>query len=515
MSKKILLAAAALSAIAVAGGANAASVGYRAGGAAIVTTSTPYTLARELNYSAGVQSAAGAFDTVVRANSALGAGTYTISVNYAGATFGAAVSTAAVTDAATCATGQAAGIEASTGGLANGASSLTLTSGGAAGGNNLTYTLQVPQGADVEAVCFAPALSVNGPVSATVTITNQVTGQPVDPSVIQPLITTTTQGFAAATMADTVTTAILAGTASPYFRTLSADTTIGTISYAAATTAATVNPATGAAFGTIAYKDLIGTPVQAADVVSGAFTVTGDLTGLNVTAGGTVQAKAGNTATVSLTGSPITSPTVIALAPVGGANAPQINPSAYSVSGSFSLAPAFSGPLTLSSTALETVGTEGLTYVIPWVSSRTQGAATGSRTVVRISRVGSNVVTGGNVYAQVLNPIRGSAVGNWALVGTLGASGEVVMSSDTFENVFGDFGRGDIRLALTPNNGAGFDSNYAPLQANNIIVKRVITQPNGGVSEMDVVAVGDNGTPNDVQTNFAAPAAPAAPPVIP
>lgn len=503
MNKNILLAAAALSVLATAGAANAASITIRTG-AANTATATPYTLARELNYSAGIKSTAGQFDTVLTANQALAAGTYTINVSYSGATLNAGVSSAAIAATAGCVAGEDAGFVTQSGAGAT----MTLSAGGSAGSNSVSYTLQVPQGSSVTSVCFSPALTVTGPVSVTASIINQVTGQPVDPSVIQSVITNTTQGFAAAAVRDTKVTAIVAGSGTTKFRSLSADNTIGTISYAAATTAGALNAITGAsAASAIAYKDLNGTPVSTADVTAGNFTVNGDFTGLTVSAGGTALTKSGNTAAATLAG-PVAQSTAITLAPVGGANQPQINPSAYSVSGSFSLGTAFAAPLTLSSTALETVSTEGLTYVIPWVSSRTQGASTGSRTVIRISRIGSEVVNGGNVYAQVLNPIRGSAAGNWALVGTLDASGEVVMSSDTLENAFGDFGRADIRLALTPNNGAGFGNNYEPIDANNIVVKRVISQPNGGVSEMSVVAVGAN-TPSDVSTAFPAPFVPA------
>lgn len=507
MNKNILLAAAALSVLATAGAANAASITIRTG-AANTVSAAPYTLARELNYSAGIKSTAGQFDTVLTANQALAAGTYTINVSYSGATLNAGVSSAAIAATAGCVAGEDAGFVTQSGAGAT----MTLSAGGSAGSNSVSYTLQVPQGSTVTSVCFSPALNVTGPVSVTASIINQVTGQPVDPSVIQSVITNTTQGFAAAAVRDTTVTAIIAAAANapanaPKFRTLSADTTIGTISYAAATTVGALNAITGAtADSAIAYKDLNGTAVATTDVTAGNFTVNGDFTGLTVSAGGTALTKSGNSAAATLAG-PVAQSTAITLAPVGGANQPQINPSAYSVSGSFSLGTAFAAPLTLSSTALETVSTEGLTYVIPWVSSRTQGASTGSRTVIRISRIGSTVVNGGNVYAQVLNPIRGSAAGNWALVGTLGASGEVVMSSDTLETAFGDFGRADIRLALTPNNGAGFSNSFEPLDANNIVVKRVISQPNGGVSEMSVVAVGAN-TPSDVSTAFPAPAAP-------
>ena len=478
MNKNILLAAAALSVLATAGAANAASITARAGGVS-VTPSAPYTLARELNYSAGITSTAGQFDTVVTTNAALSAGTYTVTLTYSGATINDAVSTTAITQPTTAPTNTAvAGFETAAAAAIE-AATLTLSNGGSVGSNTISYTLQIPANGQVSGVYFAPALRVTGAVSVTASITNQVTGQPVDPSVIQPLITTTAQGFAAAATADTVNTDIIAGTAAPRFRTLSTDTTIGTVGFLVA-----IAPGIISGTSPIAYRDLNGTAVSAADVTGANIVVSGSLTNLNLTASTGTVTKSGNTATIAQT-TPAAS-TTIGLAVID-ANGAQLSPSSYTVSGSYTLASVFSGALPFSTTALETVDTEGLTYVVPWVSSRTQGAATGSRTVIRMSRVGTNVTSGGNVYAQILNPLRGTANTNYALVGTLPAgSGELVLSSDTLENAFGDFGRADIRLAVTPTNGAGY-TGFTPGITNNLIVKRVIAQPNGGVSEMEVV----------------------------
>ena len=238
----------------------------------------------------------------------------------------------------------------------------------------------------------------------------------------------------------------------------------------------------------VAYKDLNGTVVSTADVTGANIVVTGSLTNLALASSVGTATQSGNTATIVLGAAPADADISVAVVSTAAGSA-QLVPSAYTVSGSYTLGSAFAGPLPFSTAALETIDTEGLTYVVPWVSSATQGASTGSRTVVRISRVGEAVTEGGNVYAQVLNPTKGSAAGTYALVGTLGASGELVLSSNSFEAAFGDFGRADIRLALTPAAGAVGYTGITPA-ASDIIVKRVIAQPNGGVSEMDVVAVG-------------------------
>ncbi|MEE2850842.1 MAG: hypothetical protein VX561_13360 [Pseudomonadota bacterium] len=489
MNKNILLAAAALSVLATAGAANAASITARAG-AVSVTPSAPYTLARELNYSAGITSTAGQFDTVVTANTPLAAGTYTVTLSYSGATINAAVSTAAITQGTAAPTNTAvAGFETAAAGAAT-AATLTLSNGGSVGSNSVSYTLQIPAGGSVPALYFAPALRVTGPVSVTASITNQVTGQPVDPSVIQSLITTTTQGFAARAIADTTNSDIVAGGAAPYFRSLT-DGALGTVNYAVASAAGTISTFLGAS-GTsaAAYKDLNGTTVLAADVTGGNIVVNGSMTNLTLSAtGATSVTQSGDSASIVLPAAPTASAISIAATSATGA---QLRPSAYTVSGSYTLASAFTGPLNFTTANLETVDTEGLTYVIPWVSSRTQGASTGSRTVIRVSRVGTDVTTGGNVFAQIVNPLRGTAAGSYSLIGTLPASGELVLSSDTLETAFGDFGRADIRMVVTPVSGNGF-TNFTP-GINDVIVKRVIAQPNGGVSEMDVVSVGAAGS---------------------
>jgi hypothetical protein len=495
MNKNILLAAAALSVLATAGAANAASISARAG-AVPVTPSAPYTLARELNYSAGITSAVGEFDTIVRTNNPLQAGTYTITVTYAGATINSAVSTATVTQLpaapTTLTNDAAAGFEDYN---ANGAT-LTLSSGGSVGSNSVSYTLQVPASGGVQSLYFAPALKVNGPVSVTASVVNLVTGQPVDPSVIQSLITTTTQGFAAVATPDTAGSSRIQAGSAPRFRTLT-EGLLGQVRFAVADTAGNISTFLNAS-GTsdVAYKDLIGTPVAATDVTGGNVVVTGSLTNLTLSAtNSTSVAQTSNSATIVLPAGAATS--AISVAVTDAANGAQLVPSTYKVSGSYTLGSAFAGSLPFTSTSLETINTEGLTYVVPWVSSATQSASTGSRTVIRMSRVGTNVANGGNVYAQILNPLKNAATvtGDYKLVGTLGSSGELVLSSSTFETAFGDFGRADIRLVLTPSNGAGY-ATYTPATTNNVIVKRVIAQPNGGVAEMDVVSVGAPGSAN-------------------
>lgn len=508
MTKKILMAAAALSVLATAGAANAASITARAGSggtAVTITPSAPYTLARELNYSAGITSTAGQFDTVLATNGVLGAGTYTITLTYSNATINSAVSTTPITQSTTAPTANAAtaGFEIAAVSPET-AATLTLSAGGTVGSNTVSYTLQIPAGgsigvANASSLYFAPALRVNGAVSVTASVINQVTGQPVDPSVIQPLITTTAQGFAAAAEADTVDSVIEAGAAPRFFRTLS-DGALGSVGFVAASASGTISTfLDSTSVSPIAYKDLNGTAVSTADVTGGNITVTGSMTNLELSSTVGDVDQSGNTATITLGASPADADISVVVASTAAGSA-QLVPSAYTVSGAYTLGSAFSGPLGFTTANLETIDTEGLTYVVPWVSSRTQGAATGSRSVIRISRVGDNVTGGGAVFAQVVNPLRGTASGTYARVGTLPASGELVLSSDTFENLFGDFGRADIRMVVTPAEGAAGYTGFTP-GINDVIVKRVIAQPNGGVSEMDVVAVGTAGSATPV-VNF-------------
>jgi len=296
MKKQLLLAAAAVTAIVAAGSANAASVSYRAGAGALNdATAFPYTLARELNFTAGVLSTAGQFDTVIVANTPIPAATYTIQLDYAGASINAQVPNATITDAVGGTAGGNCAAEAcfvtSAGATP---ATLTLVSGGTVGSTTVTYTLQVPAGTTVTAVGIAPALRVVGAVSVTAAIRNQVGNAFYEPAVIQNLIRVSTDPAFAARVngrlsgLDAVTfgsgagldTRIDDGIAGDPFNTLLNPGQVGQVDLAVAGDPRYDVLLSRATASTPLKRDLIDGNVSLADVTSTSITVAGSLSGL-------------------------------------------------------------------------------------------------------------------------------------------------------------------------------------------------------------------------------------------
>ena len=544
MKKQLLLAAAAVSAIAFAGSANAASLSYRAGTGAITDTTVggQYLLARELNFGTGVTSTIGQFDTIVVFNgTGVPAGTYNFTLTYdTGATFNANVSTATVTDA-----GSVNANVATDAGFVNTAgavgSTLTRTSGGTAGSNTVTYTLFVPAGATVQSIAVAAPLRVTGAVRATTNIINQTTSTAFEPGFSNlPLINNNGVGFAtringaldigAGTTSADEDTRILEGAAPNIFQTLTADTRVGQIQLAAATVAGNLN-GFGAAFGgftgvgasvsPVVFKDLNGTAVALSDVTSQSTTIQGLLSNLAfgsadaivadapanpvvgaiVASGATVGTAVTPTAYNSITTAPGNLRNIsVSLTGTAGP-ARQIAPTQLIATTQLFLGSAFVNPAAVTG-AFEQLQSDGYTYIIPWVSSATQAGASGNQTIIRISDISPEVTAGvaggttrGRVYAQLINPINPTAVtnsGRSVRLADLDANGELIINSATLEAAFGNYQRADVRLVIAtvdatgntiPNAAAGAGSGNS-----SIIVKRIIANAAGGLTEMSVVA---------------------------
>lgn len=560
MKKQLLLAAAAVTALVAAGSAQAASVSYRAGvgGTLNDATAVPYTLARELNFTAGVTSTAGTFDTVIVANNAIPAGTYTIQFDFAGATINAQVPNATIT-AGAAATGADVTAEAGFVTHTGTGATLTLVSGGTVGSTSVTYTLQVPDGSTVTAVGIAPALRVVGAVSVTAAIRNQVGNAFYEPAVIQNLIyVSTNPAFATRvngriTGADALTfgagagvdTRIDDGSAGNPFNTLVGGTDpvvgppavvgnyqVGQVDVAVAGSVQYNTILSLAAASIPVKRDLSDNNVVLTDVTGTAINIQGNLAGLtfrgsNGTAALT-PATAANASTVTLSGAPDANGTyTVNVTPTSvAATAAQLNPTELPVSAQltlnsiFAAQPAFTGNF-------ESLQTDGLSYVIPWVTSNAFGQITGSTSVIRVSNIGTDFANaGGRVYGQLYNPtnIAGVATTSRSFnFGTLGgqvgpqvtfAAGppivpgfsgipsttqpsEIVIGSVELQNAFGDFGRGDLRLTITDTSDNGTDNGNTTVNPQSIVVKRVIRSANGSLTEMDVVAGGPGVAPHD------------------
>lgn len=578
MKKQLLLAAAAVTALVAAGSAQAASVSYRAGaaGALADAAATPYILARDLNYTTGLSSPAGTFDFVIVANTATPPGTYTVQLDFnanANPATNTTISTPLSTDPVFAYAGPgvvgavpnqnvgAAGIgfvehEVTAAGAAS--PSLVLTQQTA---SSATYTLHVPFGNTVKAVGISPALLVKGPLTVTYAIRNQVGNAFYEPAVIQSLIQVSNEPTFASrvngriTGADAVTFGSGGGldtriddgasvTNLP-FNTLTNPGQVGQVDVAVAGDPKYDVILSRATASTPVKRDLTGTNVTMADVTGAAITVAGSLSGLTfsgVGAAALTPAAATGAASVTLSGAPSlvaanSAYTVSVAASSAAATAPQLAPTDLPVSAQLTLAsifatqPAFTG-------SFETIQTDGLSYVIPWVTSNAFGQITGTTSTIRVSNISADFGSrGGRIYGQLYNPTNIAGVTSTSRsfnFGTLGGlrqtdselltnpgvatpiapgvpaggpgwvSGipqqqtpaEIVISSVELQNAFGDFGRGDLRLTITDGSDTADNDN---LQANpqSILVKRVLRSANGSVSEMSVVASGAGVVPVD------------------
>jgi hypothetical protein len=544
MKKQLLLAAAAVSAIAFAGAANAASLSYRAGASALTDTTVggQYLLARELNFGTGVTSTVGQFDTVVVFNgTGVPAGTYNFTVTYdTGATLNAALPTATVTSTAAV-TNQNIGAAGIGFVEVDGAgASLVLTSGGQAGGNTATYTLIVPAGVNVKSIGLAGALRVTGAVQVSTNIINQTTNTAFEPGFSKlPLINVNGVGFAAringaldigGTKSAAEDTRILEGAAAPFFTTLTADTRVGQIQIAAASAAGKLN-GFGAAFGNfgvganptspVVFKDLNATAVSLTDVVQQSTTIQGQLANLAFTSadaaavdaptlpaivaadllpasGATVVSTPTTTAHNILTQTP-NALRNISVAPANITAAVQLAPTELVAATQLFLKPEFVNPAAVTGN-FEQLQSDGFTYIIPWVSSATQAGATGNQTIIRISDISPEVTNGvaggtprGRVYAHLLNPTNRAGVtnvGRTVRLADLDANNELVINSATLEAAFGNFQRADLRLviATTATTGNTLPAGGAGVGNSSIVVKRLLANSAGGLSEVSVVA---------------------------
>lgn len=539
MTKNFLLTAVAATALIVAGSAQAGSLSAR-GGAVAVAPNNPYKLASELNFGAGVASTVGQFDTVFTFNAPLNAGSYTVTLAYTGATITTPIPTTTVNSATLGNTAgnqtDASGFEVASAAGGNGSSQLTVVNQTS---TQVTFALQIPAGNTVTSIFAAPALLVTGPVSVTAAVTNQVTGAVVDPAVIQPLITTNNRSFAsrinrAITGADAATfgagagldTRVEEGGGGNPFNTLTGGANpyqIGQVDVAVAGSGA-YDTIIGSGTSTAVYRDLNGTAVSLNDVASVTTSITGLFGGLTVTAADTIGGLpaaqvtgTGNVRTVTTPG--VAAPgatgvgtTTVYIAPTTAvAASPQIAPTDFDVTATVNLVTGFNSPTAVVG-SFETLQTDGFSYIIPWVASQTQSGASGNQSVIRVSNIRSDGSTsGGNVYVQVYNPTTGNAglsAGRSVLVGTIGLTGELVLTSQSLEAALGNFGRADLRLTVTTtatdgNNlpgGVGTAAGAATTTtagSSTIVVKRLIATSNGGLTEVEILS----GSPTSVANN--------------
>lgn len=127
--------------------------------------------------------------------------------------------------------------------------------------------------------------------------------------------------------------------------------------------------------------------------------------------------------------------------------------------------PTFTGPL-------QQIVRQGVTVLVPWLSSATRGGA-GTNNNIRISNNGGAPAA---VFAEVINTrFAGAGYTNPGLVqiGTIAAGTSDNWNSTRLEGLLGDYGQADIRITVA---GA----------ANQITMKRVQQTADGGITEVSL-----------------------------
>lgn len=113
--------------------------------------------------------------------------------------------------------------------------------------------------------------------------------------------------------------------------------------------------------------------------------------------------------------------------------------------------------------ALSPITRNGTFATLPWTASNTQAGGTGSNTFVRVSNPTTS--TYGPVTATVLTSTVAGMVGETAtLVASVAPGSEVLFTAAQLETALGNFGRGDIEIAV---------------EGNDSIIKRLIQRTDG------------------------------------
>ncbi len=497
MTKKILLAAAAVSAMAFAGAASAHTLTFRATAAVadidsgdVGGATGSYKLAIE---AANVTPTFGTFalaDTLT-AGASLPSGNVLLTISLAGGTFGSAVTGAAVTaDAVACPTFTAT---PSTGGASGSTSVTYLISNSSAGCSSFNLDLPVAPNAGV-------------PVTVTTTLQTEAL-TPIDGLTASRQILTRPSAFNAV-INGAISPATPAGALGDTFATLTVLPVYTTFKTGTGGHTGAPETATVAQLGTVeiladttAFRDLAKTSVTLADVLTATVAVTGDYSAFDGAGGSTTL---GGIPESSITGSVRNfsgAPLTTALVAAGAAGAAPVSPeafvvtretavtaiptSAYTVSVGYTLvAPTYTpeGPF---AGAFETIGRDGTNVVVPWLNSNSIQALNGTSNIIRLGNTSGAIV--GPVYAQVLNNTLTAGVTTTPvqLFPNIAANGERVINTATLTSALGEFGRGDVQISVE-----------AP--ANVITARRYATLANGSVTEVSNGTVASDQTPADV-----------------
>lgn len=482
MSKKILLAAAALSAMALAGTASAHTLTFRAATPATTDIdagtsgvgATGYRLAEE-----AVSTASGTFALIadLSGTSTFPSGNNLINIDLAGGTFSAGVTSANVV-AAGCTT--------------------VLSAGGAAGSTSATFLIS-SAGTGCGSVDLDLPVTPNGGADVWARTTLRTEGgTPIDPDVAQTQPTGNPFGTLAANqealqIVDRVNAfnvvidgAIGAGALNDTFATLTTAPVYTTFFVGASGHNGTTETADVGQLGTIriavdtsARRDLSNTPVAVTDVTDADVVVTGNFTAFNGGTGGVTLGAtpatfntAATTATIANQQAALTAGAVAFRVDSNGAPIPSSN---YSATVTYTLDGTIYTQEAPVSGALETIGRDGTNVVMPWMNSSAVQARTGTTNTVRLGNISSGAT--GPVFAQVLNSVNSGAGYTAAtapvqIASSIAANGEVVITTATLTSALGEWGRGDVQISVE-----------AP--PSTITARRYATLANGSVTEFE------------------------------
>lgn len=467
MTKKLLLAATAVAAMAFAGGASAADItSASVSGQALTTTGTTPTFYRLANESVGgtanlsTTTAAGDNNivsalTVGRFDPGANGTTYTATISLTGATF-----QSSVTGASVSVTGATAGCVVGT---------PTVVSGGGAGQSTATVVFNVPN------TC-STTTAPNG-VTFDVPFTKSAVAGNVDVSVGYALANTGAAFGGAAGTAGLVRTAngynVVARVAPASGSAL--PTSFALPDYTALATGSSYDNiigAVGAAASTTTFANM---KAVALPSITATVAINGNLSVLTPSISGvTLTPNAGLTqaATAAAVALPVTNVTVVKNG-TASVTAPQ--QFTATVTPALPTNTLVSTPAAVTA-SLETVGQQGTSFVAPWVQSSNPNY----NTVIRMSNAGAAV---GAVRLSLTSPV-GTATATTCTsaqlpkLGSIPANGELAINSADLTTCFGAFTRGDVRVTV-------------PALSDNLTAKLRIVNPGNVVTEQSLGAISD------------------------
>jgi hypothetical protein len=429
--KKILMAAVAVSALS-AGAASAATISNttQISGRTIAGTAAgtfdPYTIANELN----VATPPTADATIVvspTTNTTIGQGQYVLTYNITGGTF---TTTSINSGSLGLVTNTALGANIVT-------PSSVVSSVNTVNANTVSFNVTIASGEFLTTATLTDVLKL-GSARATVAVNGSITtaaGNAVDGGTI-----------ASQNLIDYRSGYKFAATANNGVLTLASSYKAFTVG--ANATSFAVGSAMGFALNTgTDARDIVmktagttGAAAAVADLLTPVLTLTGDVASFDPTVG--AQAPDTTTTNVftlsSLTAIRAGSETVNLSQHVSPAIVVAGNPSSYAITPVVTMAAGYTAPA-FATTALGSVSLEGTNFYAAWVGDGTNGI----NYTIRLGNRAATAVTGITVTA--LNSLNAVSTAT-CTVGTLPASGELLITSAALKTCFGSFGRADLRI---------------------------------------------------------------------